>query len=209
MRQVKVTGPTSNGLEAAANMLREGQLVAFPTDTFFALGANALDSSAISRLFEAKDRAETNPVPVLLGDISDVESVASQFSAEARALATAFWPGALTIVLPALSVVPDSVTAGTGTVGVRIPGHEIGRKLIQTAGVPVTGTSANLSGLPPCKTAADVLNQLSGRIACAIDSPCGEHSAPSTVVSLQGEDVKIIRQGSVSEREINEALKLR
>lgn len=201
--------PTDQGLADAGANLREGRLVALPTDTFFALGANALDGTAISRLFKAKGRPETNPVPVLLGDFRDVGSVASDFPDQAKALASNFWPGALTIVLPALAEVPDSVTAGAGTVGVRVPDHEIARKLIQIAGVPVTGTSANLSGQPPCKTADEVANQLSGRITCIVDAPCGVHSAPSTVVSLTGGAIKIIRDGSISERQIREALKLR
>ena len=203
-----IVEPTALGIEQAAEALREGKLVAFPTDTFFALGANALNADAVSQLFEAKGRAETNPIPVLLGMASDAYSVVADMPIEAQRLAERLWPGALTVVLPARPNVPAAVTAGTGTVGVRVPDNEIARRLIETAGVPVTGTSANISGQPPCKTAAEVLAQMGDKIAFAIDAPCGEHTAPSTVISLSNGAIKIIREGSIGRREIEEALKL-
>jgi L-threonylcarbamoyladenylate synthase len=207
-RKLVVVEPDADGLAMAADALRSGRLVAFPTDTFFALGANALDAAAVSQLFTVKGRAEANPVPVLLAAASDVGIVASEFPDGAKRLADRFWPGALTIVLPARANVPGPVTAGTGTVGVRVPGHETARKLIGLAGVPVTGTSANRSGQPPCKTAAQVLEQLKDVVQYVLNAPCGEHSAPSTVVSVSGGAIKIIREGSIGRREIEEALKL-
>jgi L-threonylcarbamoyladenylate synthase len=198
--------PSMGGIEAAASALRAGGLVAFPTDTFFALGASALNPDAVERLFEAKGRAEANPVPVLIASAADVSSVAEEFTGAARALAEKFWPGPLTLVLPARAEVPRQVTAGTGTIGVRVPAHEIARKLIAAAGVPLTGTSANISGQPPCKTSAEVLGQLGGRLNHILDAPCGSHSAPSTVVDFASGKMRLIREGAITYDSLQKAI---
>ncbi len=190
-------------LDRAAGLLRSGKLVAFPTDTFFALGA-VIEDAPVRALFAAKGRMEGNPVPVLLASADQVGKVAETGpeTAVAEALAREFWPGALTIVLPAKASVPESVTAGTGTVGVRVPNHALARQLMEAADSPLTGTSANLSGEQPCKTAAEVMAQLSDIIDAVVDAPCGEHTAPSTVVRFTGSRPEILRQGSVPEVEI-------
>lgn len=196
-------------VERAAEYLRAGKLVSFPTDTFFALGA-VLTEAAVSVLIEVKGRTRGNPVPVLLSAIDQVDEVAASFPDSAAALAAAFWPGPLTLVLPARADVPAAVTAGTGTIGIRVPGHSLARELIAVAGQPVTGTSANISGSSPCKTAGDVLSQLDGRISAVIDAPCGEHSEPSTVVrftSDNGSEIQVIRAGAISEAELRQVLR--
>lgn len=186
----------------AAELLRLGKLVAFPTDTFFALGA-VLQEDAINALFEAKGRMTGNPVPVLLASAEQVRQVAdSELPDSARALAEEFWPGPLTLVMPVNSDVPVSVTARTGKIGVRVPDHELARKLIALVGLPVTGTSANLSGEESCKTADQVISQLGGIIDAVVDASCGVHSNPSTVVSFDNDEVHILREGSISESEI-------
>jgi L-threonylcarbamoyladenylate synthase len=189
---------SENGLEAAAAALRAGRLVAFPTDTFFALGASALDAAAVGRIFKAKGRADGNPVPVLVSSIKDAGMVAASFPYAAAALAKKFWPGALTLVLPARPEVPAEVTAGGSTVGVRVPAHDLARHLISLAGIPVTGTSANISGRPPCKTAGEVLEQLDGRVDHILDAPCGSHTAPSTVVDFASGRMRLIREGAIA-----------
>ena len=192
---------TCGNLSQAADLLRSGKLVAFPTDTFFALGA-VLTESAVSSLFAVKGRMAGNPVPVLLSSADQVDAVAEEFPNEARKLAREFWPGPLTLVLPARASVPNSVTANTGTVGVRIPAHAVATELISKVGSPVTGTSANMSGMPPGKTAAEVVAQLSGKIAAIVDAPCGDHVQPSTVVRFDGTGLDIIRVGAISEDEL-------
>lgn len=203
-----VTVLSADDLEQAAALLRLGNLVAFPTDTFFALGA-VLTGPAIAALFQVKRRMTGNPVPVLLSSVEQVPDVAASFPHLAVALAEAFWPGPLTLVLPARDDVPDGVTAGTGTVGVRVPDHQLARELISRVGGPVTGTSANLSGSPPCKRASDVLTQLGEQIRAVIDAPCGDHSAPSTVVGFSGDagqEIRVIRTGAISEADLRRVM---
>jgi L-threonylcarbamoyladenylate synthase len=192
---------TRGNLAKAASLLQSGNLVAFPTDTFFALGA-ILTESAVSSLFAVKGRMAGNPVPVLLSSADQAEAVAEEFPHEARKLARAFWPGPLTLVLPARTSVPGTVTANTGTVGVRVPSHPVAMELISKVGSPVTGTSANVSGMPPAKTGAEVMAQLNGKIAAIVDAPCGTHVQPSTVVRFDGTGLNIIRVGAVSEDEL-------
>lgn len=197
-----------SNLAHAAELLRVGKLVAFPTDTFFALGA-VLQDTAVEALFEAKGRMRGNPVPVLLSSADQVSQVTG-FALEGApaALTKAFWPGPMTLVLPASTSVPASVTAGTGGIGVRVPDHDLARELIAQVGSPVTGTSANLSGSEPCKTAGEVMSQLSGIVDAVVDAACGTHSEPSTVVSINNGDVRIVREGSIPETEIRRTVRL-
>ncbi len=182
-----------------------GKLVAFPTDTYFALGA-ILQETAVERLFDAKGRMAGNPVPVLLSSSAQAAQVSGkELSSVADILVRRFWPGPLTLVLPANSSVPGSVTAGTGKIGVRVPDHELARELISLVGSPVTGTSANLSGGDPCKSADEVLSQLGGVIDAVVDAPCGIHTAPSTVVSFDDEEFRILREGAIAEADIRQA----
>jgi L-threonylcarbamoyladenylate synthase len=183
-------------------ILRSGGLVAFPTDTFYALGADALDGAAVRKVFQAKGRADGRPVPVLLADPEDVMKVAREFPALARALARRYWPGPLTLVLPAVLAVPAEVTAGGGSVGVRVPDHELARTLIRAFGGPVTGTSANHSGSPPHKDAEGVRAELGGKIEAIIAGECGGHDAPSTVVDFSRTPPVVLREGAVSFQDI-------
>lgn len=188
-------------LADAANFLKNGELVAFPTDTFFALGADATNADAVDNVFVAKGRFPNNPVPVLIDSIQMVDLVADGFPHILRELAKNFWPGALTIVLPATSYLPGIVTGGTGTVGVRVPDHPIARDLINLTGVPLTGTSCNKSGKPPTQKSDVVKQQFGSHIAMCVDATCGDNTEPSTVVMLAegSEDrVSVIRAGAVS-----------
>lgn len=179
--------------------------MAFPTDTFFALGA-VLSEESLTALFTAKGRMAGNPVPVLLSSAEQANQVTKQLPETAAALADAFWPGPLTLVLPALQHIPHLVTAGTGNVGVRVPDHELARNLISVVGSPVTGTSANLSGNQPCKTAAEVLSQLGGVITAVVDAPCGGHIEPSTVLGFSNGELEFLRSGSIADVEIRRVI---
>jgi L-threonylcarbamoyladenylate synthase len=188
-------------LTDAANFLKNGELVAFPTDTFFALGADATNADAVKNVFVAKERFPDNPVPVLIDSIQMVDLVADEFPHILRELAESFWPGALTIVLPATSNLPGIVTGGTGTVGVRVPDHPLARDLINLTGVPLTGTSCNISGDPPTQKSDVVKQQLGSRIAMCVDAACGGNTEPSTVVTLteaSKDRVSVIRSGAIS-----------
>ncbi|MEX0761658.1 MAG: L-threonylcarbamoyladenylate synthase [Dehalococcoidia bacterium] len=182
----------------ASDTIRSGGLVAFPTDTYYALGADALEPTAVARIFTAKGRDVGQPVPVLLADDADVISVATTFPQLAMDLAAAFWPGPLTIVLKAAPNVPAETTAGRSTVGLRVPDHELARRIIQSAGRPVTGTSANQSGFPPLKKAWEVQRELGGAVDFVVPGECGQYGAPSTVVDFSGDRPRLVRTGAIS-----------
>jgi len=171
-------------LEDAARLLRLGGLVAFPTETVYGLGANAFDARAVARIFEAKARPSFDPLIVHLAAASDLEGVAAHVPPLARLLAESFWPGPLTLVLERQPTVPDIVTAGLSTVGVRVPDHELARGLIRAARVPVAAPSANPFGYVSPTSAAHVAEQLGERLELILDGgPC-RVGVESTIVSL-------------------------
>lgn len=196
-------------LKRAADAIMNGQLVAFPTDTFFALGADAMNPAAVERVFQAKGRNPGTPVPVLIKDAAMAERLVRDFPSALRDLADRFWPGALTIVLPATNAVPEVVAAGSGTVGLRVPDHDLARELIALANTPLTGTSCNISGQLPTKDAEVVRQQFGAKIAMCIDAPCGSNTLSSTVVGLSGgasgassanrpkEGLRLLRAGAI------------
>ena len=143
MRSIEQFGVSADQIKHAAELLRSGKLVAFPTETVYGLGANALDAKAVARVFEAKGRPSTSPIIVHVSDRAMIEQVASSWPDTARILADRFWPGPLTLVVPKMSEVPDIVTAGLPTVGVRMPAHPVALALIEAAQVPIAAPSAN------------------------------------------------------------------
>ncbi|HVP55525.1 MAG TPA: L-threonylcarbamoyladenylate synthase [Candidatus Eisenbacteria bacterium] len=190
----------------AAALLRNGKLVAFPTETVYGLGANALDAAAVARIFEAKGRPNTSPVIVHVCDYDMVKQVATAWPDAAQKLTDKFWPGPLTLVLPKAPAVPDIVTAGLPTVGVRMPAHPVALALIRTAQVPVAAPSANrFTQLSPT-TAEHVRQGLGDRVDYILDAgPC-EVGIESTVLSLAGENPVLLRPGGISRQQIEEVL---
>ena len=190
----------------AAALLRGGKLVAFPTETVYGLGGNALDANAVARIFEVKGRPNTSPVIVHVGDWEMVGKVAASWTPAARMLAEKFWPGPLTLVLLKTSAVPDIVTAGLPTVGVRMPSHPVALALIKAAQVPVAAPSANrFTQLSPT-TAEHVRQGLGDRVDCILDGgPC-EVGIESTVLSLVGEVPLLLRPGGVSRQQIEDLI---
>lgn len=188
--------PGSEALSRAAGVLGAGGLVAFPTETFYGLGASALDAGAVRRVFAVKGRPESRPLLVLVGDEASAERIA-ETGAAARALMARYWPGPLTLVLRARPVVPVEVTAGTGTVGIRIPAHAVARGLARALGRPVTAPSANPTGASPPTTAADVLRYFDGRIALLLDAGPTPGGLPSTVLDATVDPPRVVRQGAV------------
>ena len=182
----------------AAAVLRAGGLVAFPTETVYGLGANALDPAAVARIFAAKGRPATNPVIVHVADPDGVHAVAADWPDVARRLADRFWPGPLTLVVPKRPDVPDAVTAGGPTVAVRCPAHPVARALIREAGVPVAAPSANRSTALSPTRAEHVVMGLAGRIDVVLDGgPC-PGGIESTVVDATGPFVRLLRPGLVT-----------
>lgn len=187
------------GVVRAAELLREGGAVAFPTETVYGLGANALDSAAVAKIFAAKERPGWDPVIVHVSDRGMLERVAvvsGVLEAKVEILMAAFWPGPLTLLLPRSGAVPSSVTAGRALVGVRMPAHPLALELIRTAGVPVAAPSANRFGRISPTTAAHVLEDLDGRIDAVLDGGATAVGVESTV--LDAEEMLIYRPGAVT-----------
>ena len=190
--------PHTAWIRRAVDVIRGGGLVAFPTETVYGLGANALDAAAVARIFEAKGRPPTNPIIVHVSGSHEALSVAAEWPQAASALAERFWPGPLTIVVPKRAEVPDIVTAGGPTVAVRCPDHPIARMLIREAGVPIAAPSANRSTELSPTRAEHVLKGLNGRIDLVLDGgPC-PGGIESTVVDVTGGIVRVLRPGLVS-----------
>lgn len=182
---------------AAAALLRAGELVAFPTDTVYGVGALVWAAAAAARLYTAKLRAPDKAIPVLLADAADLPLIARAVPPAAIRLAERFWPGPLTLIVPALPSIPAEVTAGGDTVAVRVPDHPLARALIRTVGAPLAVTSANLSGQPSPVTAAEVAAQLGDRIALILDGGRCPGGVPSTLVDVTGEHPVILRPGPI------------
>lgn len=190
--------PDRSSIERAALLIRSGRLVAFPTETVYGLGANALDPAAVQSLFAAKGRPSSNPVIVHVADAVQVVNVASEWPETARQLARHFWPGPLTIVVGKQPAIPAAATAGGPTVAVRCPDHPVARALINASGVPIAAPSANRSTELSPTRAEHVWKSLNGRIDMILDGgPC-PGGIESTVVDVTGDDVQILRPGLVS-----------
>ncbi len=185
-------------IEAAAVILKNGGLVAIPTETVYGLAANALDGKAVAKIFEAKGRPQDNPLIVHIAAFKELEALVTEVPPEAVKLAEAFWPGPLTIVLPKSSAVPPEVSAGLDTVAVRMPSHPVALRIIQAAGVPLAAPSANTSGSPSPTSAQHVLSDLDGKIDAVVDGGWCAVGVESTVLSLTGETPRILRPGGIT-----------
>ena len=197
VHRVDARHPDGPGLDAAAAVLEAGGTVAFPTESFYGLGADALDPEAVARVFRIKGRAESNPVLVLVDSVERALSLVAGAGTEVRALMARHWPGPLTLVLSAGPTVPPAITAGTGTVGVRVPGHPVTLALLRAAGRALTGTSANRSGEPPPSCAEEVARQLPGLVDVILDGGPTAGGAGSTVADCTVWPPRILRQGPV------------
>ena len=192
----------------AVAVLREGGLVAFPTETVYGLGCDAESPVALRRLFAVKRRPADHPVIVHVSSVAAIEVYAVDVSPVARALVDVFWPGPLTVVLPAAKNIPLKVTGGTGTVGIRIPDCHFTRMLMNAIDMPLIGTSANLSSHPACACAEEVLEQLGGRIELVIDGGKSQASAASTLIDLTRGTPRILREGAIPSERLKKYLSL-
>jgi len=193
-------------VEKGVKILREGGVIAFPTDTVYGLGADAFNPEAVARIYAIKNRPETMPFPLLIADISQLTAIAEPTSEIAWFLARCFWPGGLTLVLPKAASLPLYLAEGS-TVGVRIPNHPICLTLIKCLGRPIIGTSANQSGKVSSLTAYEVKQQLGDKVDLIIDGGKCPGGNESTVVDVNGGVPIILRQGIIPQHEIEEALK--
>lgn len=193
---------TRDWVTRAVTVLRRGGLVAFPTDTVYGLGADIFNPLAIERLFAVKGRSAGRAVPVLLGDAGDASLVAAGLSEQAMALARAFWPGPLTLVVRRNAEVPGAAAGGGDTIGIRVPDHEVPRAIVRALGRPITGTSANSSGLPPHRDARGVEGDIGAQVDLVVPGECGRHSRPSTVVDCTRTPPTVLRAGAISLEEL-------
>lgn len=183
----------------AGAAIAQGRLVAIPTETVYGLGCNALDTAAIAGVFEAKGRPASDPLIVHVDGVEMADSlVDGGLPAVATRLADAFWPGPLTMVLPKTEIVPDAITSGGPTIGVRSPAHPVARALITAAGVPVAAPSANRFGRISPTTAEHVVDELGDRIDLIVDAGRTDHGVESTVITFDGDDAVILRHGAIT-----------
>lgn len=193
-------------LARAGKVLRSGGLVAFPTETVYGLGANGLDADACARIYEAKGRPSDNPLILHVSDRAMVEMIAAEVTPMAEKLLAAFMPGPITLILRRKAIVPDRITGGLDTVGIRMPEHPVARAMIRAAGVPIAAPSANISGRPSPTTAASVLRDMKGRIPLILDGgPC-HFGVESTIVDCTGPVAVILRPGAITREMLTEVL---
>lgn len=185
-------------IAAAADILRRGGLVAFPTETVYGLGADALNADAAAKIYTAKGRPSDNPLIVHIADTEDVYKLAEHVPENAVMLMEAFWPGPLTIILPKKQVVPDGTTGGLSTVAIRMPSHPVAQELIRQSGVYIAAPSANTSGRPSPTTAAHVAEDMNGRIDMILDGGEVGIGIESTIIDLTGDVPTILRPGYIT-----------
>jgi L-threonylcarbamoyladenylate synthase len=194
--------PDAETIERAGAIIRAGGLVAFPTETVYGLGANALDSHSVKRIFEVKGRPASNPLIVHVGSAEDARELVQVWPKSAQKLADRFWPGPLTLVLPKAKLIPDEVTAGGPTVAVRVPENVVALALLRAAGLPIAAPSANRSARISPTRAEHVERDLGGLIPLILDSGSTRVGLESTVLDLSSEIPRILRPGMLSKKEI-------
>ena len=196
---------TDDSLALAARLLADGELVAFPTETVYGLGAHAMDHNAVLGIFSAKGRPADNPLIVHIHDRSQLDDICEVNDLSIR-LMDAFWPGPLTIILPRKEAVPSSVTAGLDTVAVRMPSHPVALALLKACNLPIAAPSANRSGKPSPTSAKHVFDDMDGRIPLIIDGGESDVGLESTVISLVGEKPCILRPGGITQAMLEKVL---
>ena len=191
-------------IEGGIEVLKNGGVIAFPTDTVYGLGADAFNAGAVDRIYDIKGRPRDRQFPLLIADMESLTMLAGGFSPLACFLAARFWPGGLTMVLPAAASLPVHLGTGSG-IAVRIPDHPVCLALIRGLGNPVIGTSANSSGHRPALTAGEVRHQLSDKVDCIIDGGRCPGGKESTVIDVTGRSPFILREGIIPAHEIERA----
>jgi L-threonylcarbamoyladenylate synthase len=208
MRIIHVDGqnPDPHAVDEAGALLRAGGIVAFPTETVYGLGANALDAAAVERIYVAKGRPTYNPLIVHVLDADRARALAAEWPAMADRLASAFWPGPLTLVVPKQALIPDIVTAGLQSFGVRVPSHPVARALLAAAGVPVAAPSANRSMMLSPTRGSHVSKSLGEAVDLLLDAGPTTVGIESTVLDLTSDPPRILRPGSISTRQIESVI---
>ena len=206
MKTLYLSAAAADTASIAAEIIKSGELVAIPTETVYGLGANGLDESAVAKIFEAKGRPQDNPLILHLSEAGEMERYCYDIPKEAYLLAEKFWPGPLTMVLPAQDCVPKRTTGGLATVAVRCPDSAITREIIRMAGVPLAAPSANISGKPSTTTAQHVRHDHDARIAAIVDGGACRVGVESTIVDLTERPARLLRPGGITPEQLVEVL---
>lgn len=204
--KTRILKDTTEDIKLAAKIIDEGGLVAFPTETVYGLGANALNPEAVGKVYAAKGRPSDNPMIVHIASKEDLAKLTPQITGDMEALMETFWPGPLTMIVERNPEIPDVTTGGLDTVGVRMPDNKVALALIDASGWPIAAPSANLSGKPSPTRAIDVIEDLSGRVDAIIESGNCSFGIESTVVDMTGPEPMILRPGIITEKDLQEAL---
>ena len=206
MKTEILAADTIGCVEKAAQIIKEGDLVAIPTETVYGLGANGLDPEAVAKIFAAKGRPQDNPLILHVADAQQLESLCHNIPESAYRLAQLFWPGPLTMVLPARNTVPKCTTAGLPTVAVRCPDNDATRQIIRLSGVPIAAPSANISGKPSTTTAQHVFHDHAGKIPLIVDGgPC-RVGVESTIIDLTENPPRLLRPGGITPEQLTQVL---
>ena len=193
-------------LTAAVSALKRGEVIVFPTETLYGLGADALNFSAVEKVFHLKGRDPNNPFPVLVADLVMVDSLVAAISPLAKLLMTRYWPGPLTLVLPARTEIPRALVNSRGGIGVRLSSQPLATELVRLLGHPLTGTSANPSGQPGAQTVAQAKNYFSENISVYVDGGALHSRTGSTVAAIEKDRLRIIRAGEISREALADAV---
>jgi len=206
---MSIRADTEETREHAARVVASGGVIAFRTDTFYGLGANPRNAKAVQRIRAIKGRDDGKPILLLIAELAEVKSLTAFEPPLFRVIATGLWPGPLTIVLPAIGALPNEVTAGSGSIGLRLPAHDGLRELLMTCGGVLTATSANPSGSEPATSALQVVEYFPTGIDLIIDGGVVTATQPSTVIDVTCDPPRIIREGAVTRAELEEISDLR
>lgn len=204
--KTEILKPTQENLKLAGELIRAGELVAFPTETVYGLGADGLNFSARQKIYAAKGRPAEKPLTLHVANLNQVEQVA-KISAAAEKLFKKFCPGPITIILPRQKNLPDFATNGLPSIGIRFPANEVALKFIKISGRIIAAPSANISGQIPPTTAQEVFENLQGKVKIILDGGKCKFGTSSTIVDATGDEIKILRRGAISEENIFEVLK--
>jgi L-threonylcarbamoyladenylate synthase len=197
--------PEISLIKYAADQIRAGEVLGMPTDTFYGLAADPFNLRAVDRVYDIKTRSRHKPLSLLIESVDQAEELAKELPEEFYALARKYWPGPLTVIVKAGSRLPLKVTANTGNVALRVPNAKIPLAVVSAAAIPVTATSANLSGASECTSAEQVRDQLQGRISIIVDGGTSPRDVASTIVDLTDEGARwrIIREGAIAAEDIS------
>ncbi len=193
-------------IEEAGELIKQGKIVIFPTETVYGIGTNGLDEKAVRKLYEVKQRPLNKPISLLVANMKMVNLIAKDITEKEYKIMKNFFPGPLTIILKKKDIVPDIVTAGQDTIGVRMPRGEIARKLVELSGVPIAAPSANISGEPSGTNLQEIMKNFEGKVDYCIDGGNSELGLASTIVQVIDEKPIILRQGSITLEQINKIL---